>query len=187
LRHSVHGQQFSSREEEVLAQGANWEHDAGSNFSIRSAVDLLCFLGAIHSSDLEKFFQISKWLQEPTMKELNKKHIYDVITKRFIEAAPNASEESAMQSSMTRYTAEKYVYSIEGFRNSSDALDYLYKHYDKYGEDSKVKMLHLYGSEFRSLNSDDKINVIKAFEDGRIKSASKVFLFLFFSYVLRSN
>lgn len=114
------------------------------------------------------------------MEQLNKKHIYEIITKRFIEAAPNAQEESAVKSAMTKFTAEKYVYAIEGFKHCQEAWEYLYHHYDTFGEDSKVKMLHLYASEFRTLNSEDKIKVIKTIESGNVKSAGILQIICYF-------
>lgn len=126
-------------------------------------------LGAIHSSDLEKLFQIQKWLNEDKMKQLSKKDLHEIICRRFIEGVPDDRHPDAKKV-MSPANAEKYVYVIQSFKDCPKARDFLFQHYDKYGEESKMKMNALYVSEFRTLSDEDKLTVLTAWEKDTIKT-----------------
>jgi hypothetical protein len=164
----VDGKSLSPREEEILAQGANWKHDVGNTFYV---YNVSRYLGAIHSSDLERLFQIEKWLKEPEMQALSKKQKYESICSRFIDSAPDEDVRAEIGKAMTVNNAEKYVYVIESFHNCPEAWKALYDHYNRLGEESKMKMNAMYQKEFRTLNDLDKKLVIEAMEHPSMKSA----------------
>lgn len=103
---------------------------------------------------------------------LNKRQKYEAICKRFIDCAPDENSKTEIGKAMTVNNAEKYVYVIESFNDCPKAWKALYDHYNKFGEESKLKMNAMYQREFRVLNDQDKKLVIKAMESSSMKSSS---------------
>lgn len=195
----MEGKKLSPREEEIIAQGANWEHDEGKSFTMtifsprirgQSILTFLLLPGAIHSSDLEKMFQIRNWLEDPFLKGKKKQEVYGIIASRFIESAPSENTAKDLSKAMTAFNVEKYMYVVDSFKDCPLAWSKLEQMYDLYGEESKVKMNSLYPSEFRKLNDQCKCMILDGIEKNEIKSAGKVFYFYFsvhFSLQLRSR
>jgi hypothetical protein len=133
----------------------------------------MLILGAIHASDLERLFQIKVWMDSKAFEGKTKKAMYEAISSRFIESIPTSKVASEVTKAMTPNNIEKYVYVIESFRNCPNAWEELYRHYDQFGEESKLKMNAMYDSSFRQLNDEGKIAVITAVSAGEIKTGRK--------------
>lgn len=108
-----------------------------------------------------------------------KKEIYQIISDRFIECAPTESLASEVTKAMTPNNVEKYMYVKDSFGNCPKAWQMLKEHYNRYGEESKLKMNAMYSAQFKKLNDEGKCMIIEAVQSGSIKTGSK-FTYIYF-------
>lgn len=114
-----------------------------------------------------------------------KKEIHQMISDRFIECAPTESVASEVTKAMTPNNVEKYMYVKDSFGNCPKAWQMLKEHYNRFGEESKLKMNAMYSSQFKKLNDEGKCLIIEAVSSGGIKTGSKFFkvYFLLLNYI----
>lgn len=120
---------------------------------------------------MEKIFQISNWLEDASLKQKKKQEQYSLISSRFIHSAPTQAVANNVSKAMTPNNVEKFMYVIDSFSSCPEAWKKLKEMYDKYGEDSGIKMNSLYPIEFRKLDDQCKCLILAGIETGSLKTA----------------
>ena len=189
IRPTVNGRVLSKQEEELLAEGANWEHDGGMpilfHIFIITKYSHHFLSGAVHSCDAEKFFQIERWSKEDEVANFNNKQKYAAFASRYIQRSPAGTESKDTKTrdgAISVHIIEKYCFVLESFKDCPSGRDLLYQDYMKNGSKCAFRMNAFYCASFRKLVPELKVIATCAFLRGGISGSKFCFAFYLHLY-----